>query len=386
MNLLNDIINYVRRIVKTPNNTVISDALIIDYVNRFYIMDMDARIQLFDYKTRYSFETLPFVDQYNMPYYGIGPYATQGPGTGHAPLFPQQTEPSSTIAPYPVYQNFLSPAYINGIEVPLMSDQSSFFRIWPNYLQPMSPVAIGNGGATYTFQLPFFPALRGHIDPIGEIAHYNSGSIGNTVDFDIPPTSIFAGVYVSSQDANAAPLLVRDSGQFFSTNENVGLLKGNCTNAWAIGTNSVNYITGTVNVTFTANVPTGTSINAQTYFFQPGMPRSLLYFNNMLTMRPPPDNNYVVELTAYLSPASFFNSANAIPYAYMAEYIARGAARKILSDTGDVEQFNFYEPLFKEQEQLVWKRSQRQFTSNRTDTIYSSLSGQSPYSNFGQGT
>jgi len=349
-------------------------------------MDMDARIQLFDYKTRYSFETLPFVDQYNMPYYGIGPYATQGPGTGHAPLFPQQTEPSSTIAPYPVYQNFLSPAYINGIEVPLMSDQSSFFRIWPNYLQPMSPVAIGNGGATYTFQLPFFPALRGHIDPIGEIAHYNSGSIGNTVDFDIPPTSIFAGVYVSSQDANAAPLLVRDSGQFFSTNENVGLLKGNCTNAWAIGTNSVNYITGTVNVTFTANVPTGTSINAQTYFFQPGMPRSLLYFNNMLTMRPPPDNNYVVELTAYLSPASFFNSANAIPYAYMAEYIARGAARKILSDTGDVEQFNFYEPLFKEQEQLVWKRSQRQFTSNRTDTIYSSLSGQSPYSNFGQGT
>jgi hypothetical protein len=42
-----------------------------------------------------------------------------------------------------------------------------------------------------------------------------------------------------------------------------------------------------------------------------------------------------------------------------------------LADTGDVEQFNFYEPLFKEQETLVWKRSQRQFTANRTQTIYS---------------
>ena len=28
----------------------------------------------------------------------------------------------------------------------------------------------------------------------------------------------------------------------------------------------------------------------------------------------------------------------------MCEYIARGAARKILSDTGDIEQFQFYEP------------------------------------------
>ena len=55
----------------------------------------------------------------------------------------------------------------------------------------------------------------------------------------------------------------------------------------------------------------------------------------------------------------------------MAEYIARGAARKLLSDNGDIEQFQFYEPLFREQESLVWKRSQRQFTATRTETIYS---------------
>jgi hypothetical protein len=93
-------------------------------------------------------------------------------------------------------------------------------------------------------------------------------------------------------------------------------------------------------------------------------------------------------LDAYLSPAAFFSQGQAIPFAYMAEYIARGAARKILSDTGDVEQFMFYEPLFREQEMLVWKRSQRQWTNNRTETIYSQGFGQglNGSNNLGAGT
>jgi hypothetical protein len=101
-----------------------------------------------------------------------------------------------------------------------------------------------------------------------------------------------------------------------------------------------------------------------------------LYYNNTLTLRSIPDVQYLVELDAYLSPAAFLNTASAIPFGYMAEYIARGAARKILSDTGDVEQFQFYEPLFIEQERLVWKRSQRQWTATRTQTIYSQGQGQ----------
>ena len=78
-----------------------------------------------------------------------------------------------------------------------------------------------------------------------------------------------------------------------------------------------------------------------------------------------------MELDAYLSPAAFLATDQALTFGYMAEYIARGAARKILADTGDVDQFMFYEPLFREQEILVWKRSQRQWTATRTETIYS---------------
>ena len=62
MNLLSDVITYVRRIIKSPSNAVISDELIIDYINRFWIMDVDARMQLFDLKTKYQFQTTPAVD------------------------------------------------------------------------------------------------------------------------------------------------------------------------------------------------------------------------------------------------------------------------------------------------------------------------------------
>jgi hypothetical protein len=96
-----------------------------------------------------------------------------------------------------------------------------------------------------------------------------------------------------------------------------------------------------------------------------------MFYNNTITLKNPPDTQYQIEMTAYLTPAAFLSSSAALPYAYMAEYIARGAARKILSDTGDIEQFQFYEPLFREQESLVWKRSQRQVTSTRVQTIFS---------------
>ena len=93
MNLLSDIITYVRRIIKSPSNADISDNLIIDYINRFWIMDVDARMQLFDLKKKYQFQTAAGVDRYNMPLYSV------------------QTESGGQqIGMYPVYQGFLSPA------------------------------------------------------------------------------------------------------------------------------------------------------------------------------------------------------------------------------------------------------------------------------------
>lgn len=392
MNFLSDIITYIRRIVKTPSNDVLSDNLIIDYINRFWLMDVDARMQLFDLKTSYSFQTIPGIASYNMPLYNI---QLEG------------SNPTSEISFYPVYQGFMMPAYVNGIQVPFYTERNSFWNLWPNYLQYLNPSAIGDGSAgPYTINLQDFPAIPGHLDMTGVIATGNTSDpvFSTTIPTDIPYSSFYPGVSFTATDETGNNMTVQDSGVFLSTgttSQLYGLLMTQNTsatgyaspnpfnyqvyNSYTTTLNVVDYANGVAYVTFPNPVPDQTPINAQSLFFQPGLPRGILYYNNEITIRPPPDISYNVSMTAYLTPAAFMSSGQAVQFAYMAEYIARGAARKILADTGDTEQFAFYEPLFREQEMLVWKRSQRQFTANRTGTIFSDLQGQSNFNQLGAG-
>lgn len=385
MNMLQDIITYVRRIIKSPSNATVTDNLIIDYINRFWIMDVDARMQLFDLKTKYQFQTTPGIDQYNMPLYNV------------------QVQPGTQeIASFPVYQGFMPPVRINGIEVPFYTQTNQFWSIWPNYSQQLNPTAIGDGTVgPYTITIPFFPAIPGHIDITGIIATGTNQDPPFVTNFltTIPSTSVYSAVYFTATDQSGNNIVVADSGQFLTGNTDgdlYGLLMqpgqapfGNTalSGGYSTTSNTINYATGVAVVTFPTAIPSGTAINAQCYFYEQGLPRAVLYYNNCLTIRPPANTQYLVELDAYLSPAAFLNTGSAIPFGYMAEYIARGAARKILSDTGDQDQFMFYEPLFKEQEQLVWKRSQRQFTSTRTQSLYSTGLGISGVgNNMGQGS
>lgn len=378
MNILQDVITYIRRIIKSPSNADISDALIIDYINRFWINDIDARLQVFDLKKTYQFMTQPGVDRYNMPLYDI------------------QTESGNQqINFYPVYQGFLGPAYINGVPVAFQTQQDKFFSVFPKIVQQMNVVAVGNGGTGYSFNLPilsgFAPIpnnpplngiIRGHVDIQGIIATgiNEDPPLSTTIDQKIPVTSISSAFFVTAIDGTGQNMVVQDSGQFLVGNYNYGLIMspgkapyGNTPldGGYSTTSNTVNYLTGEVNLHFPFAVPAGNNINASCYFFQSGLPRGILFYDNVITLRMPPAYSYLVELDGYLTPAAFLASSDAVPFGYMSEYIARGAARKILSDTGDNEQFQFYEPLFIEQEQLVWKRSQRIWTSTRTETIYS---------------
>lgn len=358
-------------------------------------MDVDARIQLFDLKTNYNFQTIPGISNYNVPLYSF------------------QIEPGSqNISYYPVYQQFMQPCFVNGIQIPFYTEQNAFWNLWPNYVQFLNPAATGNGTAgPYTIPLVEFPAIPGYVDLTGII------SIGNNPVIDpiftnsfpnnggipsIPYPSIYPGAWFTATDESGNNMSVTDSGLFLSGNNNsqiLGLLiTQNPTSqgyespapfnyqfydTYNSTANVVNYTTGIAYVTFPNPVPEGNDINAESLFFQPGLPRAVLFWNNCMTIRPAPDISYNVQLTAYLTPAAFLSTGQAVQFAYMSEYIARGAARKILADTGDIEQFQFYEPLFKEQETLVWKRSQRQFTASRTGTVFSDLQGQTNYNQIG---
>ena len=397
MQFLSDIITYFRRIVKTNTNEELSDNLIIDHINRFYINDVDARMQLFDLKTKYQFQTTPGVDQYNMPLYNVQSETPNNPS-------------SQDIGMYPVYQGFTGNVLINGIPVSFETRRENFFGYWSSYVQNLQCSAIGTGvlNDTYVIRMPILPnadfdhfplnppynaILRGHVDitgimatgvnvdpPLSILLDPSDPSLGTSINPLIPSTSILPSVYITTTDNTGANVVISDSGQFLVDHLNHGLLmipgKAPFGNQPLLGgysetLNTIHYTTGFARVVIPGTIPLGRNINAQCSFFQTGLPRAVLYYNNTITLRAPPAIQYLVELDAYLSPCAFFSTAAAIPFGYMAEYIARGAARKMLADTGDVEQFQFQEQFFREQEMLVWKRSQRQFTSTRTQTIYS---------------
>lgn len=375
MYFLRDIVTYVRRIIKSPSNDSIPDDLIIDYINRFYVNDVDPRVQLFDLKKKYQFVTSPGIDQYNMPLYNV-----QVSDTGN-----------NSSASYPLYQGFTTPCYINGIECAFYTQKELFYKNWPNVLQTYT--AYGDGGGQYVIQLPGLPStapknpqngiLRGHVDISGVL------STGQNIDppleelfppNEIPSTSIESRVLISFQDSIGRNIRIGDSGTLLNEDRNCGPLiqLGNAPfgnldlGLYTRTENVINYLTGTIYIdTVNFSIPSGNNINIQYYFFQSGIPRAILFYNNTLTLRNVPNSNYLVELDAYLTPAIFLKSVDTQKYGYLEEYLARGAARKMLADTGDVEQFNFNEPLFREQELLVLKRSERQWTSTRTPSFYS---------------
>lgn len=389
MNFLSDVLTYMRRIIKSYSNTEMKDSLLVDYVNRFVICDIDARIQLFDYKTSYKFQTTPGVTKYNTPLYDVQSYTIDGQ--------------NQQVSFYPVYQGFEDPAYANGFRIPFSTQKNVFYQSWNYYLQPFQQVATGDGTSTYNFTLPFFPVVPGHVDVSGIIATGQNVdppllNIANqsSIIQAIPSTSYDSAIYITTQDSTNTNAIVADSGIFLESDRNYGVLMrpGNAPNGnlplnggYSTTLNTVNYSTGEVNVTFTddagapINIPSGNAINAQVLWYNPGMPRSVLFYNNVITIVPTPNTQYCIELQGYLSPSAFLATSESLSFGYMAEYIARGAVRKILSDTGDMEQFAINEPLFKEQENLVWKRSQRQFTATPTPTIYSAQINSSGISN-----
>lgn len=335
---------------------------------------MDARVQLFDFKTTYGFMCTPNIVHYNMPYYGINQYKRQS----EAPVNPNPPPAGLTdIGPYPVYQGFKSPCYINGIIVPFYTQREEFYSYWAPYLQNIQATATGDGTpGPYTMLLPFFPCPAGHVDVTGIITVGSTVDpiVGTSLNTSVPITSLTPGVIITGLNTSNYLETVTDSGQFDITDQTTGFLQTtNGQNIQAAGT--CNYVTGDTTVTFANAIGDGQPIQANCYFYQPGIPTAVLYYNNTITILPPPNMPYFIQFDAYFTPAAYLSGLSPLQFGYMSEYIARGAARKILSDTGDVEQLQLYEPFFREQEMLVWKRSQRIFTATATPSFFSAPGG-----------
>lgn len=328
--VLSDCITWVRRIIKAPSEQAITSQTIGDYINRFYVYEMPERLQLFELKRQYTFETVPNVFQYQFPYRN--------------------------------YQNLRPPAYCDGVLLGYYQSNEQFYNIFPELVQNEVPLLANGDVGPFNITLNRSPILRGFVDDLGNLEPY---------------------VFITTIDNAGEQMYIVDDGSGNLIQTDLTFQNGpNGAPEAPVIVGNVNYETGVMtNIIFPNPTIDGGNINVQTSPYSGGFPRIILFFNNTLKLYPVPARPYKIQIDAYITPAQFLTTDSAIPFAYMTEYIARGAARKILSDNADFDQFQFYEPLFREQEALVLRRTTRQNATQRTPTIFSQQQSQSPYFN-----
>ena len=100
--------------------------------------------------------------------------------------------------------------------------------------------------------------------------------------------------------------------------------------------------------------------------FTPQRPTDVLYFNNQLTFRGPPDQLYYIKIQAYHEELILEANSGSIPYDYLYRYLAYGAALDIFSDYGEMDKYNEIFPVFRKYRGLVEARTWQQFITSRT--------------------
>lgn len=314
---LQEITNKVRRVTGTPSTQQLTDTQIYTYINTFLLYDLPENLRLFQFHQPYIFYTQPNVDSYVFPRNEI-----------------------LTINP---------PVYIAGYYSFWTQSQEQFYRIYPQ-LNDIRDVAVGNGTpGPYTFTIPAAPILRGYTTP--------------------GTNRINSNVLISIDNSNSTPI-ARDDGVGGFVNENGTPLVG-----------TIDYVTGAVTVTFDAVVASGDTITSQSVPYQPSRPDGLLFYNDVITLRPVPDKSYKVEVQSFRFPTELATGSQSPLLNEWFQYLAYGASKLIFEDRLDLDGWTKIQPFFDQAERRVLRRTIVQNTPERTSTIYTEMT-QFPTTNY----
>lgn len=240
------------------------------------------------------------------------------------------------------YVSVHKPMYIAGREALVSQSREQFFALYPLYNSIRSIGTNGDGVTTaFSGTLADVPVLRNQ-------------------------------VLFSSIDGSNNGLELHDDG--------TGTLTGD-------GSGTIDYVTGAFTLNFSTAPGSGERIDSQTRPYVASRPDSILYFDNTFTLRPVPDKPYRVSMEVYVRPTELLAGSDEPDLNQWWQYIAYGAAKKILEDRTDLESVQRIMPEFKEQEKLVLRKTIVEQTKERVATIYTDqVDGRGDYwrSGFGE--
>lgn len=315
MSTLAQIRTKVRRVTGRPSPQQITDAQIDDYVNAFYLYDMPQTLRLKTQESEFEFMTEANVGEYDLTTL-------------------QVVDGSSTNNAIDVYNILKPPVYIAGYQALWSESQEQFFRVYPQLAQINETLEGDGATTTFSVTLSNSPIIQGSVT-VGTIDSMDEAF--NATDV---PTDRTAGTWVRDNTSTTV-------------------------------TGSINYITGALSVTFPGAIPSGNKITFTAQPYVAARPQSVLFYDNVLTLRPVPDASYNVKISAYKTPTALLASGDSPQLKQWWQYLAFGASKKIFEDSQDPDSLAVMMPSLKEQERLVLRRTLVQQTPQRAATIYS---------------
>lgn len=220
------------------------------------------------------------------------------------------------------YTNFEPPVYINNMPILYYQDPTVYFNENPEQITMLTPWS-GDGA--------------------------DAGPFSTTVQQ--PP--ILAGT-----------VIVTDNTETFTDDGN-GTLTGDLG-----GTGSVNYTTGLVSVTFITAPSDGQNIYLSYVGYVAGTPAAVLLYNNVFRFYPVPDTVYRVLVKAYAIPSPLVNATDTPTLEEWGEAIAYGAAREIVIDFGETENYAQITALYKEQIDYIMTRTHQNLLNERARPMW----------------
>ena len=131
------------------------------------------------------------------------------------------------------------------------------------------------------------------------------------------------------------------------------------------GSATINYSTGAVSVTFNAAPDDGQDIYLNYVQFQPNRPEAILYFNNLFTLFPVPDQPYVIRMKAYKVVDALEDATDTPDLDEWGPCIAYRTARDLFADYGETDAYAETTVLYKEQVSYILTRTEQDLMNTR---------------------
>lgn len=366
-NSLEAIQQKVRRLTRTPSTAQLTDDDLNNYINTFVIYDFPEHLRTFQLRQPFTFTCNPLQDTYYTDIQSFGGAANAGLNQ----LYNFQN----------LYLTIHKPIFVAGYETFYTQDRKEFYANYP-INQFIQSIGTNGDGATQQFSgIVQFGGTTNNVLNNQNMSLLKRNVLFDSVDvngnglsmIDVPVLDATTGVetiwgnlYVSGQQPTTPPAPPVGLGPIQPPLASVPYFNNGVNQ-----TNYINYQTGQFVVTFPYAPAAGQAINSQTVPTIPSRPFAMLFYNNTITLRPVPDQPYVINFEVDARPTQLFNLNSVPQLEELWQYIAYGTAKKIFEDKMDMESVAAILPEFDQQERMCLRRTLVQLANSRSSTIYS---------------